>query len=365
MRFLPRTCLILLLIAARAPAGQTMPGHPPGGAGHATKAIHDRIKALQAEAEADPEAWAPRLQLGQLYLQFGLVDQALPWLNQAIEIKPKDAAAHQLAARAYATRAEYDKAIRHLKKAIELDPTNRRLKGWLAQAENLRQDQQAMEKLNATLDETPNDPDALLKRAQIHARRAEWKTALADLQTLFAAKPDATEPLGLAAMAHYKAGHLEIAIEFWTRAQEAHPDDPQWQLWLTRAKKKKAIQDELAALKTQLQDAPDNGELHRRLGELSAKLRRWDEALQHLRQAVALRPKDAEARKAYAWVLLRRGRMDEAVGQLETCVELAPENATYKKMLESAKKTRHMHRAMRGGPGAPSHGGPPPADSQK
>jgi cytochrome c-type biogenesis protein CcmH/NrfG len=70
-------------------------------------------------------------------------------------------------------------------------------------------------------------------------------------------------------------------------------------------------------------------------------------------------PDDAEAHRLLGVILLRMGRMDEAVKELETCVELAPDNADYARLLESAKRTRTLHRQMGGGRHkVPSHGAP-------
>ena len=357
-----KTLVTAILLAAWLPAlagGAAKPPHGHAAGGHAAtvQVIHNKIKALQAECDKDPKAWEPRAQLGQLCLQFGLTKIALKRLGEAIALKPDHAPLYHVAGQAHLQLKQYDKAIALWQKALELTPDDKRTASLIQEAEAARKDEARLAELEAALKKSPTDVEALLERARIRARRGQWKDALADLDALLNARPDHADAFPLAAMAHYRLGHLDEAVGLWERAVKANPKDPSSKMWLAEASKRKLAVDRLDVLTKQLRISPADAKLQREAGELYARLGKWRAAVVHLREAVRLAPKDAAARKTYGLALVRIGRMDEAVAELETCVKLEPKNPDYPRLLETIKRTRDMHRDLRKrGPGVPGHG---------
>jgi Flp pilus assembly protein TadD len=167
-------------------------------------------------------------------------------------------------------------------------------------------------------------------------------------------------------MAHFRVGNDDEAIRCWSRLRELEPKDARYEPWLERAKRRKAVREELARVEAQVRDSPDDAKLHAQAGRLLGKLGQWPKAAEALAKAVGLAPDAAATRKAYGIALFRAGKMDDAVAQLEACAKLDPENPEYPRLIESLKRLRSMHKGMGKGHGhVPSHGAPRKGDSQK
>lgn len=353
--------LLAVVPWAFAAAGAAKPPPHHGPQGSMVQAIHARLKALQEECEKNAKAWEPRAQVGEMCLRFGLPDIAARRLEEAIALRPERAQLYHLAGQAHFQLKHYERAIALWKKALELLPADTRPHSWIRQAQAARDDESQLAAAEEKLAENPSDPDALLARARILARRGKWKEAHADLAAVLKAAPDSRDALPLAAMANYRLGHLDQAIELWQRAVAANPQDEVSRVWLGRATELERIHDRLGVLEADIHKNPKSAEAWREAGQLYARLGKWQRAAVYLGEAVGLAPKDAAARKSYGLVLFRMGKMDEAVAQLEECVELEPENPTYSRSLENLKRMREVHKAMRkrGGwvPGSGMKGG--------
>lgn len=346
IRFL---ALAAALAALTAQAAQ--PNAPHGNApGTTMQRIHQRIQELQTTCKSDPKAYEARLELAQIYLRFGYGERAAPLLDEAIALKPGHAATLALSAEALCQLKEYEKAIERWTKAQALDPNDKEIPARIAWAQKRRQEDARLAELDATLAKTPGDRGALVARATARVLREEWQAALADAEALLKAKANDPDGLGIAGLCHFRLDHVDDAIRLWTAlaAADAATAGP-YLAWLEQAKAQKSTYDELAAVEAKLRDAPADGALRLRAGELNSKLRKWHDALRHLAEAVRLTPKDAAAHRAYAIALSRAGMMDEAVKELEICVKLEPGNAEHAKLLASMKNLCDMHRSMKKG----------------
>ena len=354
--------LPFLFIACLAGAAEG----PHGGAhAGATEQIHEKINALQAACEKDPKAWEPRFELGKLCLQFGLAKLAVNRLDEAVALKTDSVDLYGIAGKAHFQLGEHDKAIALWKNALKLDPTADAVREWLTQAETRKAEDRQLADYDAALKQNPTDAAALFGRGRIRLARKDLKGASEDLEAAAKADPANLDAAGLAAFAHFQLGHLDQAIDLWTRVVKANPADTKSKAWLERATKTKEVLDRLAAVREQLAKAPAAGPLHLEAGDLLARLGRWREALDHLAKAVALLPKDPIAHKTYGLVLLRVGDMDKAVQELDTCAKLDPSNTGYPRLLEEVRRMRNMHKEMKGGGDVPSHGTSQKGDSQE
>lgn len=89
-----------------------------------TGRYHDAIQECKKAIELDPEFGNPYNDIGAYLIELGKLDEAIPWLRRAIEAPRYDPRhyPHFNLSRIYIHRYEFEKAIRHLKEAIELDP---------------------------------------------------------------------------------------------------------------------------------------------------------------------------------------------------------------------------------------------------
>jgi len=213
------------------------------------------------------------------------------------------------------------------------------------------------------------DPKALEPRVQLGELCLKFglpKLALKRLDEALAIQPDQPQTLGLAGMAHYQAGSDDEAIRCWSRLAEVDPKNALYRPWLERARRRKAVREDIARIEAQLRDSPADAKLHAQAGDLYGRLADWPKAVEALAKAVSLAPDDAATRKTYAIALFRAGKMDDALTQLEACAKLDPKNPDYPKLLDSLKRLRTMHQGMQKAHGqVPSHGTPQKGDSQK
>ena len=77
--------------------------------------------------------------------------------------------------------------------------------------------------------------------------------------------------------------------------------------------------------------------VHKNLGVLLADKGRLDEAVAHLRQALELRPVDADAHYTLGEALLRRGDFEPAAQEFQTVLRIDPQYSNARQMLEAAK----------------------------
>ncbi|NQT86240.1 tetratricopeptide repeat protein [bacterium] len=369
-RSLSATALLLLCTlsvrAGQAPAHKGHHAGPNAGLAKAATAAHERIKKLGAQCDADPKAWQPRFELGNLYISFGFVKSGLKRLEEVIALKPAYAPAYKLAGEAHLKLKEYDKAIALWKKLLEAQPELKMPPKWIAQAEAMKKADQHLAELGKQIEKRPGDPEARLARANLLAERGDWKAVLTDLEPVLAATPDAGEALTLAGNACLRLGQLDQAITHLQRAVAVDKNDVAAGLWLKKALATKETRTRLADVEARLSKSPKDGKLYLESSRLWFQLGQMKNGMGRLAKAVELLPKNVDAHREYAFVLLRVGRMDEGITHLETCVKLEPDNKAHTKLLEKAKKTRDMHKTLRKERSSvPAHGAAKAGDSQK
>lgn len=121
---------------------------------HYVEAEADFRKAL----DADPEAYAPLVNLGGVLINLGRLDEALEFNQRAVLNRPKDPLANAQLGMAYFYSGRLDSAEKYLSAAKQIDPDHF------------------------------SHPQAML--ADIHLRRNEPEAAMADLQDLLERHPD-------------------------------------------------------------------------------------------------------------------------------------------------------------------------------
>ena len=94
--------------------------------------------------------------------------------------------------------------------------------------------------------------------------------------------------------------------------------------------------------------SPDNGQAYAVLGIGLAGLGQYDEARRHCDNAVRLRPADAEVRWYLGRILDQQGRADDAIDALRKAIDLTPKDWRIHKAIAGA----YHHRGLKGGPSA-------------
>jgi len=311
-----------------------------------------RMELAQASAE---KALALEPDLGEAHLAQALVyyhgkrdfKRASEELALANRTLPNNAEVSYLAGIIARRQRRWDDALRHLEKAVELDPlTDERIRNGLAVVYDFlhRYDDEAalFDRFAAAKPSTRNYSQLI--HAQIELQKGELKTASSYLNSL----PSDYDPDGATTwtritlalferdadeasrvLAAYKkdelvgGGGIPLPVSYWHgMIARAKGDNPRATDAFTRAR---------AAIEVQLANQPNDALLLATLGLIDAGLGRREEALQEGKHAVELRPLTEDAlvgstvlsylAMIYAWV----GDVHSALDQLEFLARIPSE----------------------------------------
>jgi Flp pilus assembly protein TadD len=122
-------------------------------------------------------------------------------------------------------------------------------------------------------------------------------------------------------------GQYYAALAHVEAQKGAQPVSPGLRLLEAEARRKLGQNAEAAALYTSLLRTTEAAPAHHGLGLVYAGNQQLGPAVQHLQQAVRLRPTEVEFRNDLGYALMMTGRYPEALTQLATAVELDPDGS--------------------------------------
>lgn len=122
-------------------------------------------------------------------------------------------------------------------------------------------------------------------------------------------------------------GQYYAALAHIEAQKTAQPVSPGLRLLEAEARRKLGQAPEAAALYTSLLRTPVAAPAHHGLGLVYAGNQQLGPAVQHLQQAVRLRPTEVEFRNDLGYALMVSRRYPEALTQLATAVELDPQSS--------------------------------------
>lgn len=273
---------------ARLRAGKAPPPPLRDAASGMAESLFDTAAALQSDRTSD---------LALIYVQMAL------WL------RPDFPAARLLVGSLYDGDQRHERA-NEAYAAVGADPVY----GWSAKLQRAQ-----------NLDQTGKSEEAVALLEAMAAERPERIDALIRLGDLWRAKVKAQGPLPEYAKA--------IAAYDRAVARLPQPPEPQhWSLFFARGVAlersgnwAKAEPDMQKALELE----PEQPSVLNYLGYSWADQRiHLDRALQMIRRAVELRPRDGYIVDSLGWVYFRLGHLDDALRYMEQAVELRPQDAT-------------------------------------
>jgi len=196
---------------------------------------------------------------GKSLMQENKFEQAVPYLNRALEKRPEWSEAYNVRAVAFFEQEDYQKAIEDFNQAIALDSSSYTAFYNRGNAyQELGQYQQALDDYTAAIRKQPNikdiyinrgvvyytlnnyeqalkdfnfalrleeDPRARLNRAKTYIARHIWSEALNDLNKLIQQQPDHAEAYYLAGLAYQRTDQAEEACRALERASGLGNED--------------------------------------------------------------------------------------------------------------------------------------------
>ncbi len=264
------------------------------------KALAERLKeALQK----NPEDIKFLYDLGEVYMEMHRYGEAIPPLREVVKLQPGHKSARLQLGRAQMEMGRDDDAIENLKEAMRLDPESEIVKKALCQAHSnlstyfgrLKNQKESENHFKEAVKIIPNFGPAHLSMGICYTELGRYKEALGKIQ-------DALNfDKNLKVQAHYNFG------EVYSKLQNT----------------KKAIKHYKEAISVDPTAAMPN----LRLGMLYFKLKKYEDAIQPLRQSIKQSPKHAaEGYFKLGAALMKLKRYRPAENPLRKAVELSPDN---------------------------------------
>jgi len=250
--------------------------------------------------------------LGRFYKCQVAYDQAITWLNRALEIRPNDSLTLTYRGETYKDMKHYDQALVDLNHALEIRPNDSWTlthRGLLYQ--EMRHHEEALADLNRALEISPNDSWTLTHRGENYKQMKRYEEALADLNRALEISPNDSWILTYRNLLYQEMKRYEEALTDLNRALEVSPSS-----WILTHRnllyqKMKRYDEALADLSHALKiGRPDDIWILTHRGLLYQKMKCYEEALADLSHALELRPNDS-------WVLTHRGLLYQEMKRYE------------------------------------------------
>jgi tetratricopeptide (TPR) repeat protein len=258
-------------------------------------AAQDRYEPILARIRAGDAAWAENE------------------LKRIISGSPGDAWARFYLGTLYATRRDYLPAISEYREAARLEPKIARFHLALGYAyRDIAHYDQAIQALRTAIDREPGNAEARFVLGAIHHLQEKDETARKEIENGLQIEPDniaARLMLGdiYLTSGHAKAGELYAEVA-WREPKNVHALLGLASIYaLNPDTYDKAVEHLLLILSFE----PKNFEARSRLGQLSGKMNRNQEAVEQLRAALALNPESAATLLALGNLLLKTGMREE------------------------------------------------------
>lgn len=316
---------------------------------------------LELAAASRPPRAAPRVDLGDLHLSLGDLDQAEGWYRSALEIEPRLSHALLGLGRVESGRGNVELAIELLERAAGVSPRHGEVHAELARLHRQRgADDLAgrAERLATAWPATTRSYDPAIEAMEAEgvssrvqtdrglalAAGGRFEEAARAFRAAVEVQPQSARAHANLGAALARSGRVEEALAEFGLALEIAPDDP-WtlnNLGLTLADAGR-LDEAAARIGSALAEDPGYAEAHGNLGLVLARQGRSDEALDSYRRAISLDPSLAEARIGLGTLLAERGRLGEAVAEWQAVLEIEPDRheARYNLAVAAARLGDH------------------------
>jgi tetratricopeptide (TPR) repeat protein len=242
-----------------------------------------------------------------------------------------DVLAHLKACSASMAQNQAQEAVKACKTAVGLDPRSGAAHLLLGQAylalRSVSMIAEAKAELQQALDLAPDLVWAHFYLAKVYLDTGRPDKAKAELEEALRARPGVAHFLSLLGESERKLGHPEAALEWHRKALEADPKMNTVHYYAALAYMDLKKDDEaITELEASIQSPYVAPELYLTLGSLYAKRKRYREAEQLCRKAIALDPARSEGYLDLAQLFNAQGFSDKALAALRQAL---PEGKTF------------------------------------
>lgn len=280
-----------------------------------TGAMQQAREYLTRYVALKPNDVVARRLLAQALMQTGSGAEAYAALKPLSDRASEDAQLLAELGMAAALGGAADEAVRYLEQAVQLEPDDLALRTGLAAARTATVDRA---KGVAELERLATDNAGMAITAVWAARNrlehGELEAALSAAQGLQAVVPTAPEPVLIQAVALLRQGELDQAEAAFKKALEMRPDDPVAQTGLAEIMLRRGqVESALSAFAALVDDNPRDVSTRINLAAAEMQAGRKLQAEQRLQRIVADNPDSTAARVALANVYIADSLPDRAI----------------------------------------------------
>lgn len=274
----------------------------------------ERIEKLQTTLRNDPSNFQARRQLAMLLLDNGYKEEALAHFLHLAEIFKEDSELYYNMGIVYEKLKDLNNAEKAYLKAIEF---------------------------------APEDADAYYNLGLVYTDKGEYGKAVDCFETVLDSDNDDSNTYFNIGICYFKQEKFDSAKYYFERTVELNPEDLYAHFYLGNIFKGAGEIDlARAEFEKVLQISPDYSWAYYNLAVLDFEEGDTFCALQNLKQTVNYNPKDIEAYKIWARVLMKDKRFPQAIEILDTALKKCGENGDFYFLLgEAYKKIGDLEKA--------------------
>ena len=289
----------------------------------------------------NPDCWLAQNNLGLALANRGQFDEAIGHYQKVLEIKPDCVEALDNLGVALFDRGRLDEAMAQYRKAMELKP------GYAGAYNNLGlalasrgQIDEAIAHYRKATELKPAFADAYNNLGIALAGRGQVQEAIGLYQKVLELNPYFAQAHHNWALALASVGRLDEAAAHYQQGLKINPHDAKAHFLLGRTLAGlRRIDEAIAHYRRALEIEPGYAEAHANLGNALLSLGQRDQGLKHLRKVVEISPADAVPRNNLGVVLATQGRFDEALLQFQQALQIQPDYAEARKNLAWLRAT--------------------------
>ena len=181
---------------------------------------------MRRRIEKYPADFVAHFNLGAAMQQLGRPEQALPYLTEAVRIRPSSVTARNNLAVALFAMERFEAAAKEFRQALALDPGYRNARYNLARTLSAEGDHaNALTELRVYLEANPDDADAHELAGRLLASTGKFEEALPHFRRAAELEPDNADLLTNLGAALASAGDLAGAVPVFERALKVDPSN--------------------------------------------------------------------------------------------------------------------------------------------
>ncbi|MGF1526474.1 MAG: XrtA/PEP-CTERM system TPR-repeat protein PrsT [Candidatus Competibacterales bacterium] len=253
------------------------------------------------------------------------LEQAVAWVDRAIAQDDRRVEGWLLKGRFEQGRGEHAQALDAYSRSLELVPNNPQ--ALLSRAESalvLGDDDLALADVEAAERRLRGgSPKGFFIRGRVLLKRGELEAAQGDFQAVLRQLPNHRPSQLLLAVIHYNQDELTLAINYLEPFVRAAPGYlPGRKLLAASYLKSREPQQAISLLEPIVDSAADDPQLLALMGNAYLQAGDYQQGSQFLEQATALVPDVSAIRTQLALSKLAEGRTEEALGELQSAIDL-------------------------------------------